>query len=109
MRNSDKLPEHPLCTQAVQKQGPDGVCLTIKPQRRQASYGSAGPGGGEGRPGPGALKPGEQSVSGLGDGGNVRKQTYAAEPDGIVTLAHGSGGRLYHRLVEEVFLPAFDY
>lgn len=26
----------------------------------------------------------------------------------VVTLAHGSGGRLYHQLVEEVFLPAFD-
>lgn len=25
-----------------------------------------------------------------------------------ITLAHGGGGRLYHQLVEEIFLPAFD-
>ncbi len=28
--------------------------------------------------------------------------------EATVTLAHGSGGRSYHQLVEEVFLPAFD-
>lgn len=28
--------------------------------------------------------------------------------DGKITLGYGSGGELYHRLVEEVFLPAFD-
>ncbi len=26
----------------------------------------------------------------------------------IITMAHGSGGRLYHQLVEQVFLTAFD-
>ncbi|MBQ6809050.1 MAG: hydrogenase expression/formation protein HypE [Firmicutes bacterium] len=28
--------------------------------------------------------------------------------DEVITLAHGGGGRLYHQLVEEVFLPIFD-
>lgn len=31
-----------------------------------------------------------------------------AYTDEIISLAHGGGGRLYHQLVEEVFLPAFD-
>ena len=31
-----------------------------------------------------------------------------AYTDEIITLAHGGGGRLYHQLVEQVFLPAFD-
>ena len=29
-------------------------------------------------------------------------------PDTMITMAHGSGGRLYKKLVEEIFLPAFD-
>jgi hydrogenase expression/formation protein HypE len=30
-------------------------------------------------------------------------------PKGEVTLGHGSGGRLSHRLLRELFLPAFDH
>jgi len=78
MNDSDKLPETSLCGIA----GPDGR------DERQGSVPK--------RTGPALVMPATTS-------GEIYGQ-----PDEIITMAHGSGGRLYRQLVEEVFLPAFD-